>query len=56
MGPDDAAYAAELLQAKKVVPIHFDTFPLLKQDPQAFINMLPTGVGVVLEVGQSIEL
>lgn len=56
MGPDDAAYAAELLQAKKVVPIHFDTFPLLKQDPKAFINMLPSGVGVVLEVGQSINI
>jgi L-ascorbate metabolism protein UlaG (beta-lactamase superfamily) len=56
MGPDDAAYAAELLQAKKVVPIHYDTFPLLKQNPQAFVSMLPTGMGVVLKVGQSIEL
>ena len=56
MGPDDAAFAAELLQAKKVVPIHYDTFPLLKQDPQAFVNMLPNGVGVVLEVGKSITI
>lgn len=56
MGPDDAAYAAELLQAKKVVPIHFDTFPLLKQDPKAFVNMLPSGVGTVLEVGNSITI
>jgi L-ascorbate metabolism protein UlaG (beta-lactamase superfamily) len=56
MGPDDAAYAVELLQAKKVVPIHYDTFPLLKQDPQAFVNMLPSGVGVVLEVGKSITI
>ncbi len=56
MGPDDAAYAAELLQAKKVVPIHFNTFPLLQQDPETFVKMLPDGVGTVLDVGQSIEL
>ncbi|MDF2038898.1 metal-dependent hydrolase [Cytobacillus oceanisediminis] len=56
MGPDDAAYAAELLGAKKVVPIHFNTFPPIKQDPHKFISMLETGVGQVLEAGESIEL
>ncbi|EWG10522.1 metal-dependent hydrolase [Cytobacillus firmus] len=56
MGPDDAAYAAELLGAKKVVPIHFNTFPPIRQDPQKFISMLEDGVGQVLEAGESIEL
>ena len=27
MGPEDAAYAAELLKPKIVVPIHYNTFP-----------------------------
>jgi L-ascorbate metabolism protein UlaG (beta-lactamase superfamily) len=56
MGPEDAAYAAELLQAGVTVPIHFNTFPPIKQDPQKFIEMLPEGKGKVLDAGESIEL
>ena len=56
MGPEDAALAAEFLQAKQVVPIHFNTFPVIKQDPQTFIDLLTNKNGKVLEVGESIEL
>jgi L-ascorbate metabolism protein UlaG (beta-lactamase superfamily) len=56
MGPEDAAYAAQLLNAKKVVPIHYNTFPPIKQDPQKFIDMLDAGVGQILEAGESIDL
>ncbi|KAB2338823.1 metal-dependent hydrolase [Cytobacillus depressus] len=56
MGPEDAAYAASLLSAKKVVPIHYNTFPPIKQDPHKFVDMLKPGVGQVLEVGESIQL
>lgn len=56
MGPDDAVYAAQLLAANRVVPIHFNTFPPIKQDPYKFTRMLENGVGQVLEVGESIEL
>jgi len=56
MGPEDAAYAAQLLSAKKVVPIHYNTFPPIKQDPQKFIDMLDAGVGKILEAGESIDL
>ncbi|WP_449621473.1 metal-dependent hydrolase [Robertmurraya sp. Marseille-Q9965] len=56
MGPEDAAYAAELLGAKQVVPIHYNTFPVIEQDPHKFVEMLPSGQGKVLEVGESIEL
>ncbi len=55
MGPEDAAYAAELLGAKTVVPIHYNTFPVIKQDPQKFVDMLPEGKGIVLNPGDSIE-
>lgn len=55
MGPKDAAAAAHLLKAKKVVPVHYNTFPLIKQDPAAFIDLLPEGVGTVLAVGESID-
>ncbi|WP_080844444.1 metal-dependent hydrolase [Cytobacillus gottheilii] len=56
MGPEDAAYAAKLLQAKTVVPIHFNTFPPIKQDPHEFIKLLDDQSGKVLETGESIEL
>ncbi len=36
MGPDDAVIAASLLKPKHVIPMHYDTWPLIKQDPQAY--------------------
>ncbi len=56
MGPEDAAYAAKLLNAKTVIPMHYNTFPPIKQDPYAFIEMLEAGNGKVLNPGDSIEL
>jgi len=55
MGPEDAAYAAKLLRAKTVVPIHFNTFPPIKQDPFKFIEMLEDKNGKVLQPGEAIE-
>ncbi|WP_248924554.1 metal-dependent hydrolase [Paenibacillus hamazuiensis] len=40
MGPEDAADAAEWLQAKLVVPVHYNTFELIKQDGAAFVDLL----------------
>jgi len=56
MGPEDAALAAEWLRAKTVVPIHYNTFPVIQQDPEQFVSMLKDGVGKVLRPGESIEL
>lgn len=56
MGPEDAAYAAKLLGAKTIVPIHFNTFPPIKQDPNQFIEMLDNKNGKVLLPGESIDL
>lgn len=56
MGPEDAALATEWLQAKQVVPIHFNTFPHIKQDPHYFASLLKEGVGKVLEPGEGLEL
>jgi L-ascorbate metabolism protein UlaG (beta-lactamase superfamily) len=36
MGPDDALRAVKLLQPRAVVPIHYNTFPLIEQDPIAW--------------------
>jgi len=36
MGIDDAVKAAELLQARMVVPMHYNTFPVIAADPEEF--------------------
>ncbi|MED4162233.1 metal-dependent hydrolase [Halalkalibacterium halodurans] len=56
MGPEDAAVAAEWLQAKTVVPIHYNTFPVIEQDPVAFAESLSGKKGRALAVGEVIEL
>lgn len=58
MGPDDAAIAAQWVRAKAVLPVHYNTFPVIKQDVGAFVKLLSDlGLhGFGLEPGQSIEL
>lgn len=58
MGPDDALIAAEWLKAKRVVPVHYDTFPPIAQDGHAFAEALAArGIeGIVLKPGESVEL
>ncbi|MGE6378662.1 metal-dependent hydrolase [Peribacillus muralis] len=56
MGPEDAALAAKFLQAKQVVPIHYNTFPVIKQDPKRFLDLLEEGHGFIMEPGDEIDL
>lgn len=56
MGPEDAVDAADWLKAKKVVPIHYNTFPAIKQNPNEFTKMLPNEVGIPLKIGESLEI
>jgi L-ascorbate metabolism protein UlaG (beta-lactamase superfamily) len=55
MGPEDAALAAEWLKAKTVVPIHYNTFSVIEQNPQKFVDRLKCD-GKVLASGESIEI
>lgn len=36
MGPEDAVRAVEFIGPKVVIPMHYDTFDLIRQDPEAF--------------------
>jgi L-ascorbate metabolism protein UlaG (beta-lactamase superfamily) len=38
MGIDDAVKATELLGARLNVPMHYDTFDVIKADPQEFVR------------------
>ncbi|MBC1520933.1 metal-dependent hydrolase [Listeria aquatica] len=57
MGPEDAKIAADFLKAKKVVPMHYNTFPLIAQNPEKFVSSLSAGIeGIKLEIGESLEV
>jgi L-ascorbate metabolism protein UlaG (beta-lactamase superfamily) len=59
MGPAHAIKAAQMLKAKRVLPIHYNTFPPIQQDPDKFAADLKnqTGIeGLPLKPGQSLEL
>jgi len=56
MGPEDAAVASRWVHADCVVPVHYNTFPLIEQDPHDFVNLLYEGVGIVLDIGQTIDV
>jgi L-ascorbate metabolism protein UlaG (beta-lactamase superfamily) len=58
MGPKHDVRAAEMLRAKSVLPIHYNTWPPIAQDGQAFARDLEgKGIkGLPLKAGESIEL
>jgi L-ascorbate metabolism protein UlaG (beta-lactamase superfamily) len=59
MGPEDALKAVRLIHPKQVVPIHFDTFPPIRQDGPAWANLVrrETGVdAVALNPGEGFTL
>lgn len=58
MGPEDALLAAEWIDAKQVVPIHYNTFPLIEQDGDKFVTSLRyKGLsGVALKPGEPLTL
>ncbi|HWG84680.1 MAG TPA: metal-dependent hydrolase [Deinococcales bacterium] len=58
MGPADALRALELLTPKAIVPIHYDTFPLIAQDGPAFVARAAEKgfTGRALRPGESLDL
>ncbi len=59
MGPDDALRAVKLIEPQRVVPIHYDTFDVIKQDPHAWAERVQketTAKVNVMNPGESIEL
>jgi L-ascorbate metabolism protein UlaG (beta-lactamase superfamily) len=57
MGPASAAKAVEYVQTKKVIPIHYGTFPIVASDPQEFKKKVGTLAEVIiLKPGESCRL
>ena len=56
MGPMDAAKAVEFIEPKVVIPIHYNTFDMIAQDPEVFRGMVGLRAAVeVLESGDVYE-
>ena len=59
MDPKDAAVAAEFLQAKYVIPIHYNTWPPIAQDVEAFkadVEARTASKVLVVKPGETIDI
>jgi L-ascorbate metabolism protein UlaG (beta-lactamase superfamily) len=59
MGPDDALRAVRLIEPKQVVPVHYDTFDMIKQDPHDWADRVEKEASAkvtVMKPGDSLEL
>ncbi|WP_165227370.1 metal-dependent hydrolase [Aquisphaera insulae] len=59
MGPDDALRSVKLLKPKHVIPIHYNTFPPITQDAQAWADRVKAETSttpVILQPGEWFEL
>ena len=59
MGPDDALRAVKLIQPKRVIPDHFNTFEAINQDAGAWVQRVKAETSaepVLLRPGESCEL
>ena len=57
MGIDDAAEATRMIKPKKVVPMHYNTFDVIKADPEEFrkkVKMICECV--ILKPGESVDV
>lgn len=59
MDPKDAAIAAKLLQAKYVIPVHYNTWPPIAQDVDAYkadVEATTSSKVLIVKPGETIEL
>jgi L-ascorbate metabolism protein UlaG (beta-lactamase superfamily) len=57
MGPREAAVAAELIGARRVVPSHYGTFPLLTGTTDTLRGLLPADVDLIVTApGETVDL
>ncbi len=56
MGPDDAVKAVAMIEPETVIPMHYNTFDFIEQDPRAFAKKVGGAAKVeILAPGQSYE-
>jgi L-ascorbate metabolism protein UlaG (beta-lactamase superfamily) len=57
MGPEDAARAVEFIEPRVVLPMHYDTWPPIRQDTEEFRRLIGDRAELrVLQPGESTEI
>jgi L-ascorbate metabolism protein UlaG (beta-lactamase superfamily) len=59
MDPDDAAEAVRLIEPKHAIPCHYNTFPVIEQDPARFVELVSAQTSaepVILKPDESFRL
>ncbi|WP_366918968.1 metal-dependent hydrolase [uncultured Gimesia sp.] len=59
MGPDDSVKATSMIAPKRVMPMHYNTWPLIEQDAAAWADQIRNQTSaepIVLEPGESFQL
>lgn len=59
MGPQDALRAVKFIQPRHVVPVHYNTWELISQDPNSWASRVKSSTGAqvhVLKPGESFTL
>lgn len=58
MGPEDAVKAARFLKAKTIIPVHYNTWPVISQNPDGLKNLAAEyNISVkVVNPGESVDL
>jgi L-ascorbate metabolism protein UlaG (beta-lactamase superfamily) len=59
MGPDDSVEAVKFLSPKRVAPCHYNTWPAIEQDPQAWaarVKRETAAEPIVVKPGESFKV
>lgn len=59
MGPEEAAMATGLIRPKAVIPMHYNTFEAIMQDPYRFAALVKERVDtkvIIMKEGESVEI
>ena len=56
MGIEDAAKAVEMLDASNVIPVHYNTWDVIKQNPENFKALVKTATVLIVNPGESLNL
>ncbi len=56
MDVEDAVRAVEFIKPKKVIPIHYDTFPVIKASPWDFKDMVKSTEVIILDIEDTYQL
>lgn len=59
MGPEDALEAVKMLNPRQVIPMHYNTWPLIYQDPVAFQRSVEQSTAAkvrIMQPGDTIEM